>query len=974
MSRPGDTATLHFVPWLRAGATSVIATADPLQGPLPASAALAPWVRISGRTLPVVPLQASLHGPGHVQALAAHTVVRVEPPAGTPDFEPNYFPYVELRPADLPWRYTPAGNGERAQLRPWLVLVVVRQQPGVQVAVEPGVALPVLSIDPGQGAIASRELPDLADSAAWAHVQSVAPPAQLAAALAADPAAATARLLCPRRLQEKSSWYACLVPAFEIGRRTGLGESVAGSLETAPAWDFAVVDEGPVRLPVYFHWTFATADNGDFEALARRLEPENDAVLGRVDLDVTNPGPPLPRAPAGKPVRGSFVGALKTPGVERKALPADHQAWLDRGLEPLLERGAQRPTVPASAPAGYDPGRDDPVVAPPLYGSFQADRFDVPASTDRGRAWMRPLNLDPQLRVLAGLGARVVRASQEALLASAWAQAGALRETAQALAGAHLAIEVGRSLARRIARWDRGSVVQAARPALAWVPSPASTDTLAADLWQSAVPRGLVGAAFARAARARTALGRAWGRRPAPAGLGVLARTATGAFLDATGATAPPDLRAALGFAATRLAAGAWTHDDALGAAPSSPAARTIPRDYVAHTSLAASATRFGPLVGPRGTRFDGTAASLVALVAELTGSPVLRATRPPVTTLDLSGAGQAIVSALDPRPRVQSGLLRRVPALASVLVADAVLPRRLSLAPVFTDSLCWDVVKIDARLLLPGADTLANNRVALLAADNAYVAAFLAGANHEMGRELLWREFPASPGATFFRRFWDTGPEGPDDIGDMRTWTRPELGANVTGISAGALSVVLVRGDLVRRYPEAHIFLVRAVWEDDEAVPDPAQTEEAVLQGALDSRSVFLGFPVAVAAMRGDRTATARTPDTAGWFVAIEEPSTGPRFGLDRTRRPPDLTAPGATWQDLAWRHLLPPGGKAADLSHAVARTPLPAPLPQTLDGLTWGHNAAHMAAITWQRPFRLYIHADQLLPGERAPRRSEP
>jgi len=967
-----ETATLHFVPWLRAGATSAITTADPLQGALAATAALAPWVRISGSTLPELPLQAALYGPGHVQSLGGHTIVRVEPPAGTPDFEPNYFPFVELRPPDLPWRYTSAAQGIRAQLRPWLVLVVVRQQPGVRVAIEPGTELPVLTIDPGEGAVASRELPNLADSAAWAHVQSPVAPVDLAAALAADPLAATARLLCPRRLEPAASWHACLVPAFEIGCKAGLGESVAGAFETAPAWNLAdaTLDQRTLRLPVYFHWSFATGDNGDFEALARRLAPESEAVLGRADLDVTNPGPPLPRAPAIRPVLGRFVGALKTPGVARGGVPADHQAWLDKAIEPLLERGARRPTVPATAPAGYDPRRDDPIVAPPLYGSFQADRFEVPEDSDRTRGWMRPLNLDPELRPVAGLGARVVRANQEALLASAWKQAGALRESAQALAGAHLAIEVGRSLARRMMRWDRGSVVQAARAALAWVPSPTSADTLAADLWQSPVPRGLVGAAFARAARSRTALGRAWSRRPASTGLGVLARSATQAFLDATRAAAPPDLQAVLGFAETRLAAGAWTHDEALDVESLPSAVPHTQLDRIAHTPLAASATRFGPLVGPQGTRFDGTEASVTALAAELAeslrGRPQSQAARTRAATLDLSRAGDAIVSALDPRPRVQSGLLRRIPALATALGPEEILPRRLSVAPVFTDPLCWDLVRIDPRFLLPGAETLKNNRVALLAADDAFVAAFLAGANHEMARELLWREFPASLGATFFRRFWDTGPSGPDDIGDIRTtWTRPDLGANVTGISATALTVVLVRGDLVRRYPEAHIFLLRGVWDGDEVVPDPAHTEEAVLQGALDSRSIFLGFAVSARAMRGDRTAASHTEETAGWFVAIEEPAAGPRFGLDRRRRTPDLNAPEATWQDLSWRHLVPPRGNLDDLSHAVASTPLPEPAPQTLGGLTWGHNAAHMAAITWQRPFRLYVHADQLLPG---------
>jgi hypothetical protein len=927
MSPSAETATLHFVPWMRAGAASAIGGRDPLAGALPAGATLSPWVRVSGRQLPATPLEARLHGPGHVQSLGGHTIVRVEPPPDTGEFEPSYFPFVELQPADLPWRYTPIGPGARSQLRPWLVLVVVRRQAGVEVKLEPGLALPVLTIDPQAGAAPSRELPDLADSTAWAHVQSSVPPADLGAALAADGGAAVARLVCPRNLSRRELWEACLVPAFEIGRRAGLGEAVAGATTTDPAWDLADpdLDTRVMRLPVYHHWSFATGDGGDFESLARRLATEGDAVLGRADLDVTNPGAPLPRLPAARPVIARLVGALKTPGVERGGVPPAHQAALDRALEPLLERSAQRPTVPAVEPDDYDPDRDDPIVAPPLYGSLQADRYDVPATTDGTRAWMRPLNLDPELRPLAGLGARVVRANQEALVASAWSQAGSIRETARALAGAHLSIEVGRSLARRVKTWDRGAVIQAARPLLAWIPSPASTaaagsgETLASDLFQSRVPRGLVSSAFARATRARTALGRVWNRQPTAADLGRPARAATEAFLDATGAAAPVELKRVLGFAETRLAAGAWTRDPALDA---------------------------GSASAPSG------------------GRAIAAAPRARAASLDLSQAATAVVAGLDPQSRAQSGLLRRISALAGALAAGQVLPRRLSIAPVFTDPLCWDLARIDAELLLPGAQTLGNNRVALLSADNAFVAALLAGANHEMGRELLWREFPASPGATFFHRFWDTGPGGLDDIGDIRGWTARDLGKNVAGVTASALTVVLVRGDLMRRYPDAHVFVVPGVWEGNAVLPDASRPTEPVLQGALDTQSVFFGFPVAVPAMRGDRASSKHTDATAGWFVVIEERSDGPRFGLDAGRARPDLSKPGATWRDLSWRHLVDPGADLAGLPHAVARTPLPPPTPQTLGGLTWGHNAAHMAAITWQRPFRLYVHADRLLP----------
>jgi hypothetical protein len=688
--------------------------------------------------------------------------------------------------------------------------------------------------------------------------------------------------------------------------------------------------------------------------------------LGRASIDVTNPGPPLPEPTTAGSVLGDFVGALKSPGVRGGDLPADHGAWLEAKLEPLLEHGADRLTVPAVAPVDYRPRRDDPVIAPPLYGSFQANRFDVPVSDDAKRAWMRPLNLDPQLRAIAGLGARVVRANQEALVASAWAQAGAIRETTAVLVRGQLATETARALARKVTGWDAGSVVQASRPLHAWTTSPVSSATLAGDLARSAVPRGLIGAAFARATRKQTALARTWTRHPPSSDERDAATAATTAFLEATSPRASADLRGALAFAETTLAEGAWTHDGALdGDVPS--VVSGVPDTVSLAPSLVAAATRFGSLERA-GTRFDGSLTSAIAIAKALRPEPSGARARPGAVpsapVIDLSGAASAVRTSLDPRPPIEAGIALRVASLATCN-ADGALPRRLDLAPVFTDPLCWDLVRLDSQYLLPGADQLEDNRVALLAVDDDFVAAFLVGANHEMARELVWREYPCSTSATFFHRFWDASGDASDDIGDISDWTRPTLRGNVTGVSAGTLAVVLIRGDLVLRYTEAHVYLCRGVWDGDAVLPDPTQIEEAVLQGAIDRKSVFYGFPVKAEDMRGDRANGDRTPATAGWFVAIEEPSLGPRFGLDAAATDgADLVTGAASWHDLTWGHLVRHGSTLDLVSQAVARAALRPRTPVALDGLTWGHNAAHMAAITWQRPFRLLIHADRLLP----------
>ena len=958
-----DPARLRFLPWLRAGAAQSIATADALSGGLAANASLKPWVRLAGHD--AIEQTAALRGPGHVTALGAQAIVKVEPKDGTQDFEPNYFAFAELRPADLPWRFTPAAHGERNQLRPWLVLVVIRQQDGVAIVTEPGANLPVLRIE--TPAIASQELPDLADSAAWVHVETALPTDTLAETLSADPDAALARLISPRRLTPNESWIACLVPAFDVGVHAGLDEDGAMQAEARPAWNLATVDAGVVRLPIYHRWSFATGPSGDFESLARRLAPdEGDTKLGRVDLDVSDPGPPLPAPPERARAIADFVGALRSPGIERGRVNAKHRAWLETELEKLVEKGAQRLTVPAAAPADYDPGRDDPVVAPPLYGSFQADRYDVPDKADAKRGWMRSLNLRPEFRAVAGLGAAVVRENQEPLLASAWSQAGELRETQRLFDQSRLAAEVGRSLARRLKAWDSGAMLQATQRLHAWVSSPATAGTLATDLQESALPTALISAGFARATRPWSAVSRAWSSqrtRPAPL------QAATETLLAATSATAPASMRAALDFATTKLPVGAWTHDDALEAdatltftsSKSPPMARARAAQQVA-----------SDIVGPiSGDRFEPTLASATKLENELrhvlSAVAVIRA--PARELVDLSAAASAVIAQLDPLRSLQAALVARVPAMSPLITADGALPSRLVLAPTFPDPLSLDLTRLDARYLVPGAEKLANNRIAMLEADDDFVAAFLAGANHEMSRELVWREFPASPHATFFKRFWDTGDGGPDDIGEIARWERPRLGRNLTGVTSSALAVSVMRGDVVRRYPETHVYLTRGMWEGDEVVPDASQLSEPLLQGVLDRRTIFYGFAVSAADMCGDRAGDSRSEASAGWFVTLEEASHGPRFGLDVAADDgSDLTSGAANWRALSWGHLVEPGGTLDDVDFAVAHTALPSRNAAKHGRLTWGHNAAHMAAITWQRPFRLYIHADRLVRGERA------
>ena len=96
-----------FWSWHRVGLASAVAG-------IPASGGRARLpARISLDATHSADVPVDLLGPGDVTGLAPVEIVRCEPSDGSTSFPPSEFPYVELRHADLPWRFTPGAPGRR---------------------------------------------------------------------------------------------------------------------------------------------------------------------------------------------------------------------------------------------------------------------------------------------------------------------------------------------------------------------------------------------------------------------------------------------------------------------------------------------------------------------------------------------------------------------------------------------------------------------------------------------------------------------------------------------------------------------------------------------------------------------------------------------------------------------------------------------------------------------------------------------
>ncbi|MCW5560047.1 MAG: hypothetical protein KIT22_19700, partial [Verrucomicrobiae bacterium] len=389
-----------------------------------------------------VPRKVALFGPGDIVGVDKRAIFRVEPRDWITNFEPNYLAHIEFYDEDFCWRYTPAApDAAKGRLRPWIALVLLTEGEftegrNIQNKPLPYVDVPDLSVFPR-----AEEL------WAWAHVHvnrslsandgefvstdmaAVIP--KLQAVLSQNPDLGYSRLLCPRKLAENTAYHAFLIPTFEAGRRAGLGLDLADVPATLSSWDPAARPEGQ-SFPYYHRWFFRTGSSGDFETLVRLLVPKPvDPRVGFREMDVQEPGSNVPGLD--KPELGGILklgGALQPPAKVPPEPPDKFETWDEPFPRPLQTSLANLINLPDLYQSAGDP---DPIIAPPLYGTWHAltkrvltERDGTPITPSDN--WIHRLNLDPRFRVAAGIGTRVIQDQQEKFMDAAWEQIGKVLE------------------------------------------------------------------------------------------------------------------------------------------------------------------------------------------------------------------------------------------------------------------------------------------------------------------------------------------------------------------------------------------------------------------------------------------------------------------------------------------------------------------------------------------------------------------
>jgi hypothetical protein len=366
---------------------------------------------------------------------------------------------------------------------------------------------------------------------------------------------------------------------------------------------------------------------------------------------------------------------------------------------------------------------------------------------------------------------------------------------------------------------------------------------------------------------------------------------------------------------------------------------------------------------------------------------------KPPLPPFDIAGGQIKLARAIHPHVSfpLRLSALVKLPHLSLTEPEDIV---DAMAHPDFEDAMYAYLRDINKELLIPNLQLIPPNTISLLETNPKFIESYLVGLNHEMGRELLWREYPTDLRGSYFRQFWEvkgtTNPDTPadaeqlKDVTKLHTWPSTSLlGAHKpppglrADVQPGEKQVVLViRGELLKRYPNTVIYAQKAV--DDgkgnkvlreiDLTPEQFNKELKfpLFRAEIEPDLRFFGFDLTIPKARGTVDSIEFQNDKLGWFFVIQEVPGEPRFGMDiayeATEDSNDSPSddPRDTWNNLAWNSF---GAAEPAFVTRVPAPTFPRPNVAELSAHPWGVSAAQMAYILFQTPVMVAVHATEML-----------
>ncbi|HKO98921.1 MAG TPA: hypothetical protein VJU86_18110 [Pyrinomonadaceae bacterium] len=366
---------------------------------------------------------------------------------------------------------------------------------------------------------------------------------------------------------------------------------------------------------------------------------------------------------------------------------------------------------------------------------------------------------------------------------------------------------------------------------------------------------------------------------------------------------------------------------------------------------------------------------------------------KPALPAFNVNGAQLKLMQAIDPHVAFPFRLS------AFVTIPDHRFDRPEEIVdamahPDFEEATYAYLRDINKELLIPNLQLIPPDTISLLETNPKFIEAYMVGLNHEMGRELLWREFPTDLRGSYFRQFWEVkGVSNPDtptdaeklkDIVKIHQWPstselgahKPDPGPNADVQPNQKQVVLVIRGELLKRYPNTVVYAQKAFDDGDgnsvihENDLDPADFDKELkfplFRAEIDPDLRFFGFDLTIEKAKGIDASRDFPNDHRGWFFVIQEVPGEPRFGMDiayeATKDSDNDPAndPKDTWNNLAWDLF-------GDTEPAFVRKSPPPNFPkpgsEDLTKHVWAKNSAEMAYSLFQTPVMVAVHASEML-----------
>jgi hypothetical protein len=424
------------------------------------------------------------------------------------------------------------------------------------------------------------------------------------------------------------------------------------------------------------------------------------------------------------------------------------------------------------------------------------------------------------------------------------------------------------------------------------------------------------------------------------------------------------------------------------GQTPTSVASYPTSSNFVLSTPGSSFVPTLGSPDSATGKRFNAALADSFKLNA--IGNVL--AQRPAPVAIDLNAVTSTMVTVINPKVTILSRGLSVI-ALPPWIISE--------IGEDFNEVMAYPKIDLpmyqplrdsSAERLLPNINKIALNSITLMETNQRFIEAYMVGLNHEFARKLLWREYPTDQRGSYFRQFWSVGDiinsEGLSedalretlyDIPEVHRWTPiSNLGDHNNRIPPGQTpapqAVLIIRGELLQKYPNTLIFAQHAKMIDSLRVPDwltdaeeaqpPRSKTRTPLYTAQPADDIFFfGFDLTIDEVKG-------TGGDPGWYFVLQERPGEARFGLELSR-----TAPIETFDDITWNDAAPgiaPGQflAASTLTSVALTEPSAVADPDKHD--QWNDDekvdsaavsSARWAYVLFRQPVMVAVHADQML-----------